>query len=311
MTTAEIEAFLAICEAQSVSKAAERLFISQSSLSTKIKTLEKELGCTLLVRGKGQRTLSLTEAGQRFYELARQYQTLLRRMYAVGSDMALQRLRVSSMNSVGTYLMTPTYERFIQQNGDVVLEVQEMPTAVVCDSLVRGGTELAFSASTESRRGALYDMAFWEPMMLVCARTEDYADGVGLKELDPKREVFTGWFEEFEKWHQAAFGPAAVPFVRVEMVSQMLHFLRKSRGWAIAPASVARGLAADGDMECHTLGFEAPRRATYCLYTEDSIRRSAAGRFLRCLWEVLLELQAQGYPMEICGDFFEKYAKES
>ena len=40
MTNAEIEAFLTICEYGSISKAAEKLFISQSSLSTKIKTLE-------------------------------------------------------------------------------------------------------------------------------------------------------------------------------------------------------------------------------------------------------------------------------
>ena len=44
MTTAEIDAFIAICQEMSISKAAERLYISQSSLSTKIKTLEKELG---------------------------------------------------------------------------------------------------------------------------------------------------------------------------------------------------------------------------------------------------------------------------
>ena len=39
MTNAEIEAFLAVAEHKSISKAAEVLFINQSSLSTKIKTL--------------------------------------------------------------------------------------------------------------------------------------------------------------------------------------------------------------------------------------------------------------------------------
>ena len=73
MTTEEIEAFLAICEAKSISKAAEKLYISQPSLSTKLKTLEQETGCTLLARRKGQRELSLTEAGRRFYDLAVQY----------------------------------------------------------------------------------------------------------------------------------------------------------------------------------------------------------------------------------------------
>lgn len=55
MTNAEINAFIAICDEMNISKAAEKLFISQSSLSTRIKTLERELGYSLFVRGKGQR----------------------------------------------------------------------------------------------------------------------------------------------------------------------------------------------------------------------------------------------------------------
>lgn len=48
MTNAEIEAFLTICEYGSISKAAEKLFISQSSLSTKIKTLENKMAVPFL-----------------------------------------------------------------------------------------------------------------------------------------------------------------------------------------------------------------------------------------------------------------------
>ena len=41
MTNSEINAFIVVCKEKSISKAADKLFISQSSLSTKIKTLEK------------------------------------------------------------------------------------------------------------------------------------------------------------------------------------------------------------------------------------------------------------------------------
>jgi DNA-binding transcriptional LysR family regulator len=50
MTISEINAFVTICQEMSISKAAERLYISQSSLSTKIKTLEKKLGYDLFLR---------------------------------------------------------------------------------------------------------------------------------------------------------------------------------------------------------------------------------------------------------------------
>ena len=48
MTNLEIETFLTICWHKSISKVSEALYISQSSLSTRLKKLEQEIGCQLL-----------------------------------------------------------------------------------------------------------------------------------------------------------------------------------------------------------------------------------------------------------------------
>ena len=66
----EILAFLEICRCKSISKAAEKLFISQSSLSTKIRILERKLGYSLFIRGKGSRSVMLTDKGEKFLGLA-------------------------------------------------------------------------------------------------------------------------------------------------------------------------------------------------------------------------------------------------
>lgn len=56
--------FLAIAREQSIVHAAEALHLSQPTLSTQIKGLEKELGKQLLIRGtKGSRKVTLTEEG--------------------------------------------------------------------------------------------------------------------------------------------------------------------------------------------------------------------------------------------------------
>ena len=306
MTTEEIEAFLAICEAKSISKAAEKLYISQPSLSTKLKTLEQETGCTLLARGKGQRELSLTEAGRRFYDLAVQYREIIRQMREVGGQTALEKLRVSSLNSVGTYLMTPVYERFMQQNREIVLEVQDLQMLTVCSSLERGETDLAFAFPAELPRGILSSPVFSEPMVLVCAEDADGPRRISLKELDPRREIYTGWFKSYHQWHEATFGKNSVPQVRVEIMSQLRYFVRRG-GWSIVPASVGRGLAEDGDVVCHALDIEVPRRVTYCLYTADSIRRPVSSLFLACLRDVLAEW-GHGECIELYEDFFRQFA---
>ena len=64
-----IKAFIAVADALSVTKAAERLHISQPPLSRHIHQLEAELGLTLFLRHR--QGVTLTEDGQRLLEKAR------------------------------------------------------------------------------------------------------------------------------------------------------------------------------------------------------------------------------------------------
>lgn len=61
-TVAQMEAFLAISECGSFRVAADRLGITQPSISLRIRELESALGCALFMRGKGG--VRLSEAGQ-------------------------------------------------------------------------------------------------------------------------------------------------------------------------------------------------------------------------------------------------------
>lgn len=64
----QLQYFLAVVEQMNFSKAAEKLHISQPSLSNAIKKLEQEIGSPLLERNT--RNLQLTEAGELLYERA-------------------------------------------------------------------------------------------------------------------------------------------------------------------------------------------------------------------------------------------------
>ncbi|MEP3244732.1 MAG: LysR family transcriptional regulator [Sneathiella sp.] len=65
----QLRYFLAVVETRNFSRAAERVFVSQPTLSAGIKKLEQSLDTPLFNRGA--RTVSLTEAGRRFLPRAR------------------------------------------------------------------------------------------------------------------------------------------------------------------------------------------------------------------------------------------------
>jgi len=64
-----VKTFLAVAEAGSISAGARRVFRTQSTASTQIRTLEEQLGVRLFDRDT--RTLALTSEGERFVEHAR------------------------------------------------------------------------------------------------------------------------------------------------------------------------------------------------------------------------------------------------
>lgn len=62
--------FIMVVTERNISRAAEKLHVSQPTISRQLKELEDELGVTLFARGS--RTIDLTNAGNYFYDQARQ-----------------------------------------------------------------------------------------------------------------------------------------------------------------------------------------------------------------------------------------------
>ena len=58
MDLRQIRYFLTVAEERNITRAAERLHLSQPPLSRALMDLEEELGCTLIIRGKRHVTLT-------------------------------------------------------------------------------------------------------------------------------------------------------------------------------------------------------------------------------------------------------------
>ena len=290
VTNLEIEAFLAVCRKKTISKAAEELYVSQSSLSSRLRCLERELGYLLFLRRKGGREVELTAAGRKFYELALSYQELVRKMFAVTEDGAAKKLRVSSINSVGTYLLPPVYERFMQSYPDVRLEIQDMEAEMACPKIIRGATDLAFV--TENRESDQIDAfpVLLEPMAFICAADSSYPDLVEREMLRAKDEIYIKWSEEYAQWHRSVFGANPVPQIRLEIMGQLQRFVRKKDSWAIVPVSVAEGLAETPGIRLCQAAFRVPGRIVYALCARGMRGSADIAHFLEFVSEELLRL---------------------
>ena len=299
MTNAEIEAFIAVCEYKNISKAADKFYISQSSLSTKIKTLEEKIGCPLFTRSKGSRNITLTEEGHKFLELALKYQEIVNEMMSVGIKSRPPKLRVSSIDSMGTYLFTPVYEQFMYRMPNIILEIQDMESHPAYVSMEAGLTDLSFTVSRRESKKVITFKAFSEPMIFVCSSLSSFPSTVGLSDLDVKNEIYIPWFETFMQWHDEIFGNKRHPQIQLQIMSQLEFFLAKPNNWAVVPASAAYGLTKNPSIEKRPISFSVPNRVTNCLYVPDDSKECLVSCFLECLREHLSKMAHMGIEIYI------------
>jgi DNA-binding transcriptional LysR family regulator len=151
----QIRYFLAIVETGGFTKAAERLFISQPSLSVGIKKLEQELGVILFERG-GRRAV-LTPAGQFFLTKAQtiltNYQDVVHELKTFKSQPVLRlgllrTIRISSFaRLIGAFRQAHPHVAIDLQDGGAV-DLQERLAAGDLDILVTGVDELEPSGNS-------------------------------------------------------------------------------------------------------------------------------------------------------------------
>ena len=294
MTHTEIEAFLSVCRHRKISKAAEELYISQSALSIRIKTLEEGLGCALLQRSKGQREIVLTPQGQMFYSLTLQYQNIVQKMESVGKGNPLEHLHVSAINSVGNHLMPPIFDRFTEKYPQIHLTVQDMEAEMACASIIRGKTDLAFSTANVQTDQIVSTPFLADPMTIVHAPDLPRSDRVALESLSLPDEIYIKWSAEYAYWHRATFGADFIPNIELELMGQIELFVSKPGKWAFVPKSVADNLCRTSHLCQSKPDFPIPDRTLYILRHRDNAETANICCFLDILREVLLERSAEG-----------------
>lgn len=122
---ASMQTFINVVESGSFSESARRMGLSQPSVSRQINALEGQLGVRLLQRTT--RSLSLTEAGQVYYDKARLIQravTEANQAISGFKDTPSGLLRVSAPHTWTEAKITPYLGEFLSMYPDIKLDIQ-------------------------------------------------------------------------------------------------------------------------------------------------------------------------------------------
>lgn len=198
MDTELARTFLTIVAAGNFVSAAERLHVTQSTVSARIHALEELLGCTLFVRNKAGATL--TSAGRQFQKHA---STLVRTVEQARQDVGIPRGFRAAIAAGGRFglweqLLLKWLSLMRKQAPDVSVRAEIGFEADLMQGLVEGRLDMAVMYTPQSRPGLKVEPLIEERLVLATTNKDDTsAPGADY--------VYVDWGPEFYAKHSVSF----------------------------------------------------------------------------------------------------------
>jgi DNA-binding transcriptional LysR family regulator len=263
MTALEIDAFLTVVNTGSITAAAEQLYITQPALSRRIAALENELGYSLMERGKGIRTVKLTEKGKVFIAIAHKWKMLWSETEGIAKLDGNQNLNVTAIGSLITYIFPNLFRKLLKENEDLSLSIQNQHSYEAYGFVESGLTDIAFISNPMHSKNVETIPAFREPMLFVSGKNVKLPAKIHPSKLDATHEIKVPWSPQFNIWHDYWFGVFSKPRVMLDQMSIMEYFLDSQDNWAVVPVSVAVKISKSVDVEVRKIKEAPPDRIIY------------------------------------------------
>ena len=206
-----IEAFLAIMQTGSLKKAADLLYLTQATISYRLKTLEQLMGKTLIERNKGAHTVSLTASGKKFISIAERWRVLKLETDALRSDSPELHLSIGGSMSLNRYLLPPVFQALSRHIPELQLQFRTEHSSELYNCVERREVDAAFVKRELAVPNVKIESFYVDEMVLVRPLTPENIETkiVHPKELRCEYELYinsTGWGAAYSIWHDRWWG---------------------------------------------------------------------------------------------------------
>ena len=234
MELRQLRYLMAVVQEANFTRAAEKVFVSQSALSQQIQSLEQEVGTTLLDRSK--RGVRLTAAGEILYHHAHRILLELEQATTAIQELeGLQRgeLRVGVVQTVNDYLMPSLATVFAECYPQIKLTVDELSADEIEDRLEQGELQIGLGFVPATNASILTQRLFEEQLVLILRDDHPLATQpkIAVRAIDQMPMVMlSNTFCTRRLWEESAHLAAAQPSVVMEMntVSSILAVVERT-----------------------------------------------------------------------------------
>jgi len=243
MDTELARTFLAVASAGSFIAAADRLHVTQSTVSARMRTLEDQLGASLFVRNKLGATM--TAAGRRFQKHAG---LLVRTVELARQDIGLPAgydasVVIGARIALWDGLLTDWLAEMRRAKQDVAIRAEIGFEAELMQGLIEGRIDLGVMY-TPQRRPNLEVVHLMDERLVLVTSAAGYAeDGGDYIHVD---YIHVDWGPEFYAQYNAHFPDFVGPALSVNIGWLGLQYLLAHGGSGYLPSRLVRTAIAEG-----------------------------------------------------------------
>lgn len=262
MNYEQIETFLTVASYRNITAAANSLYLSQSTVSNRIQSLEDELKAPLFVRHKGIRTVELTSYGNAFIPIAEQWASLYKDTQVLKQKDSIHKLNIAAVDVVNTYTFSRLYNKIVDKHPNIKLSINTHHSNEIHGLVENRTADIGFTFSRVNYPNILSKPIFRELMYLACHKDSDYKNNMKCSDLSTDNEVFLNWGPDYLLWHNQHYSVDKYPLITVNTGNLLKHYLHKKNRWTIAPMSVIQAITG-GDIVYYKLKDAPPPRICY------------------------------------------------
>ena len=137
----QLRSFIALVECENFTVAAQKIYVSQPTISTHLRILEDELQTQLVIRDT--KKIRLTDRGREFYDFAKRVVGLedqLKQSWLKDND----HIHLGASTIPSTYLLPQALPDFLAKNPEVHFVITQADSAAVIDDVRSGIYDLGF-----------------------------------------------------------------------------------------------------------------------------------------------------------------------
>ena len=246
MELRQLQHFVAVAEEEHFTRAARRVNIVQSALSSSVRALEEELGGKLFVRSTRQ--VRLTATGRVFLEKARAVLDAVHEARdAVAAIQGLKQgtLSIGTVQSLPAFLDLPSLlAEFHAQHPGVEVRLCQGSSSHLLDRIRSGWLDLAFLPLFEPPDDVATTMIACDALVVVCPPAHALAGRKDVRIADLAQEAFVdfepGWGTRRLVDHEfAKAGVTRRTAFEVSDLTTLLDLVRRGLGVALIPEAIA------------------------------------------------------------------------